>query len=156
MSFSRSLAAVAELFIDGVGPSVGYVEFLQESPDEDVFVTVNLHDIPEGGHGFHIHQYGDMSRGCESMDPHYNPENTVHGGRSGFPRHPGDMGNVWSGPDQLVTESFYVPVDLNEVIGRGLVLHEGLDDLGRGGNLESLETGNAGGRYACGLILPKK
>ena len=38
------------------------------------------------------------------------------------------------------------------VIGKSIVLHEGTDDLGQGGHSDSLTTGNAGGRLACGNI----
>lgn len=38
------------------------------------------------------------------------------------------------------------------VIGRVLLVHENVDDLGRGGNALSKVNGNAGGRLACGVI----
>ena len=38
------------------------------------------------------------------------------------------------------------------IIGRAIVVHEGIDDLGLGGNEGSKTTGNAGGRVGCGVI----
>lgn len=38
------------------------------------------------------------------------------------------------------------------IIGRGLVIHNNSDDLGKGGTPDSLTTGNSGSRIACAVI----
>lgn len=50
---------------------------------------------------------------------------------------------------------YYEPVNRSgeySVIGRSIMVHEGVDDLGKGGHELSPTTGNAGGRIACGEI----
>ena len=39
-----------------------------------------------------------------------------------------------------------------EVLLRAIVIHADEDDLGKGGDEESLKTGNAGDRVGCGVI----
>jgi Cu-Zn family superoxide dismutase len=38
------------------------------------------------------------------------------------------------------------------VIGRSIVVHEGIDDLGSTDHADSKTTGNSGARLACGVI----
>lgn len=38
------------------------------------------------------------------------------------------------------------------IIGRGIVVHAAVDDLGLTSHVDSLKTGNAGGRVACGVV----
>ena len=99
---------------------------------------------------------GNLSKGCVTAGPHWNPEGVTHGGPGKAVRHHGDLGNILAGEDGIATYSvtddkimLYGP---HSIIGRSMVCHAGVDDLGEGGNEESLKTGNAGGRVACGVI----
>jgi len=92
------------------------------------------------------------------MGGHYNPDGVDHGNlESG---HVGDLGNV-TADDSGVADFTIVAkrVDLvgdRSVVGRGIVIHADTDDLGLGGDEESLKTGNAGDRLACGIIVLKE
>ena len=38
-------------------------------------------------HGLHVHEFGDLSMGCQSAGGHYNPFDVVHGAPSDSPQY---------------------------------------------------------------------
>ena len=135
----------------------GTILFLQK-PGTPTLIRGRIEGLESGEHGFHIHEFGDMSDGCASMGGHYNPDGENHGNLD--KGHVGDLGNVTAN-EQGVADFTIVAkrVDLvgdRSVIGRGIMIHADPDDLGRGGDAESLKTGNAGDRLACGIIAIKE
>ena len=119
-------------------------------------ISAEITGLKPGQHGFHIHQFGNLTQGCKTAGPHYNPAGNVHGGPDSEVRHVGDLGNVIAGEDGVAKyeiEDHLVSLwGENTVFGRAFVVHAGIDDLGVGGHELSATTGNAGGRLACGVI----
>ena len=123
-----------------------------ESRGEQTLASCHLTGLTPGLHGFHVHRCGDLSNGCASTCDHYNPENSTHGGPTGKNRHRGDFGNILANEKGLCEDRVLADVCLHEIVGRAFVIHADEDDLGHGGDAESLKTGNAGKRIACGII----
>lgn len=116
-----------------------------------VKVSAQISGLTPGDHGFHIHQYGDCSSGDgKSAAGHFNPENKAHAGPTSAERHIGDMGNITADADGNANHEYVDTVislnGANSIIGRGVIIHAGTDDL------TSQPTGAAGGRVACGVI----
>ncbi|KAI9282550.1 copper/zinc superoxide dismutase [Sporodiniella umbellata] len=135
----------------------GVIHFYQESFHSPTRVVANITGLAPGLHGFHIHEFGDLSNGCASTGSHYNPFNKTHGGPDVKDRHVGDLGNISvdnsTGVAFLNTTSDYIKLKHRySIIGRAVVVHTGEDDLGLGGSPLSNTTGNAGGRLACAVI----
>lgn len=135
----------------------GTIKFSQSKKYKRVKVTYHIKGLSDGLHGFHVHEYGDLTDGCSSSCAHFNPYNKLHGGRNSKIRHVGDLGNILS-KDKVAKGVFYDNlISLNpkskcSIIGRCIVVHKDIDDLGKGDNKESTNTGNAGKRLACGVI----
>lgn len=81
-----------------------------------------------------------------------------HGSPLDFHRHAGDLGNIiadYNGVARISLFDRHISLDRNSPVyvgGLAFVVHAGEDDLGRGGDAESLKTGNAGGREGCGIV----
>jgi len=137
----------------------GILQPSQENANAPVRITGSISRLnPEGNHGFHVHESGDI-RGenpCASTGGHFNPHGKTHGAPADNERHVGDLGNIVadaSGNARIdITDDKISLTGGNSVLGRAIVVHEKMDDLGKGGDEGSLKTGNAGGRIACGLI----
>lgn len=116
--------------------------------DDGVQVQAEIEGLEEGNHGFHIHQYGDCSASDgTSAGGHFNPADNDHAGPTDSPRHMGDMGNIEADADGNATIDYVdSTIDMDQIIGRGLIVHGGEDDL------ESQPTGDAGPRMGCGVI----
>ena len=140
---------------------VGIIKFSEEPEKKRMKISYDVQGLTDGEHGFHIHQYGDLTNGCVSAGPHFNPYHHVHGGLDSpsTKRHLGDLGNIKSkngkAKGTLYAPHLRIMNAKTAVLGRMIVIHENKDDLGLGtGALrkESLLTGNAGKRLACGII----
>lgn len=129
-----------------------------ETPNGEVKIDINIVGLKKSSkHGFHVHEYGDMSEQCDSMCAHFNPYNKSHGGPDSTNRHVGDLGNLITNSQGVAKYQTYDSMiklrgTKSNIIGRGLIIHEDEDDLGLGNQPDSLTTGHAGKRVACAVI----
>jgi len=151
----ETVTAVCELYPnDNVEGTI----LFKQQPNKPTLIIGEIKGLSPGKHGFHIHEFGDLSKGCESAGGHYNPDGIDHGDLS--KGHVGDLGNITADENGIAEIRIVAErVDLlgeRSVVGRSVVVHSDVDDLGKGGNEESLKTGNAGDRLACGVIVMKE
>jgi len=152
----KPLKAIVVLLSTQPGVVRGNITFTQTKCGEPVLVDVAIEGLSAGLHGFHVHEKGDYSGGCNSFGGHFNPDKLDHGARDDQVRHVGDLGNVNASGDGVASTKFSDSLiqlaGPRSIIGRGIVVHEKEDDLGRTSHPDSKKTGNAGGRVACGII----
>lgn len=120
-----------------------------------VRITANVTDLPNRSHGFHIHQYGDLSSeiGASTGGHFVNPLGSPvpHGYPDDEVRHWGDFGNLWVRQDAPKGVAIYVRTDyvitLAGIVGRGMTVH-----LGKDQGPSEQPSGAAGERIATGVI----
>jgi len=138
----------------------GHILFEQICHTYPVKVTFRLFGFLKVNaiHAIHIHEYGDLTSGCTSLGGHWNPEKTNHGSYLyQTVRHAGDLINnlqVQSGKvfNYEYEDALLTLYGKDSILGRSVVIHNGIDDQGFGHDASSLITGNAGGRLTCAII----
>ncbi|MET0915029.1 MAG: superoxide dismutase family protein [Jiangellaceae bacterium] len=148
------------------GSSVGWM-MLHEVRDK-VVVSGLAQGLTPGFHGFHIHAVGVCDPAAPtgpfmSAGGHYNPTLLSHGD------HAGDMPPLLVTADGRAYTSFatdrFTLDSLRDVDGSAVMVHAGRDNLANiptrytaggvpGPDAETLRTGDAGARVACGAIAP--
>lgn len=140
------------------GDVKGTVFFDQKDEQSPVILSGEVEGLKKGKHGFHVHEFGDNTNGCTSAGAHFNPKKMEHGAPDSTVRHVGDLGNIETATDGVVTKVCIQDSQIsllpgpNNIVGRTLVVHADPDDLGTGGHELSKTTGNAGARLGCGVI----
>jgi superoxide dismutase, Cu-Zn family len=118
---------------------------------ESLQATVEVHDMPQGMHGAHVH----MTGACEAPDftsagGHWNPTGAQHGLENPQGAHAGDMPNLEVGANGSGTLTFMLPAGTYEQLmdedGAAFVVHAGPDDL------KTDPSGDSGARVACGVF----
>lgn len=142
-------SAVAVLVPGGDSHVKGTVHFTREN--DGVRVQASIDGLSPGQHGFHVHEFGDLSKSdLTSAGGHFNPEHHHHAGRDATERHVGDLGNLEADANGHAEVDF-VDKQLkldgpHSIVGRSVIVHGKADDL------KSQPAGDAGPRVAGGVI----
>lgn len=167
-SAAGGVVALAELR-NQAGDPVGRVVFKKHGHDIIGVAKVTLPVATAQFRGFHIHANnvdnfpatpdGDPADGCQgnftSVDGHWALTGQTHG------NHAGDLPVLMRDPATGYAEAEFVigKFQPGDVIGKAVVVHADPDNYAhiptRYGTADSatLATGDAGGRYACGVIV---
>jgi len=140
----------------GPGASVG--EIVMTQGPAGVTFDLNLHDLPPGPHGFHIHVNpscapavaGDKATPAGGAGGHLDPAKTgMHMGPMGE-GHLGDLPRIVVAPDGTLHGEVTAErvKSLNDLKGHSLMLHVGGDNYAD----TPAPLGGGGARMACGVI----
>lgn len=127
---------------------------LTQAP-QGVLIRVELTGVPEGAHGFHIHETGVCEPPFESAGRHFSPAESAHGYLPAEGPHAGDLPNLHVPASGELTEEVFTSfvslepenaAALLDQDGAALVIHEGADDY------RSQPSGDSGSRIACAVL----
>ena len=115
---------------------------------EGVVIRVDAAGLPEGAHGFHLHETGACSPDFAAAGGHFAPDGGEHGFMNAAGPHEGDLPILHASADGAAKADYYsgrVTLDaLMDDDGAAVIVHEAGDSY-------EAEAGS-GGRLACGVI----
>lgn len=148
-SRSQTAEVAKSRLVNQHGDEVGTVEIKRKG--EGVLITGNFMKLKKGTQqAFHVHEKGECRGNFESAKDHFNPHGREHGAPHDH-SHAGDLGNLQTDRDgnakfRYETDKLSLIGDERSVLGKSFIIHDGKDDF------RSQPSGDAGGRFACGII----
>ena len=152
--FAQTPQQAAATFFNPQGQEIGRATLTQTA--SGVLIDIDVSNISEGEHGFHIHETGacDAANAFKSAGGHFEPAQHQHGYMAEHGPHAGDMPNQFVGTDGKLRAHVVNPnitladgaASLFDADGSAIVIHADPDDYA------SQPTGNAGDRIACAVI----
>jgi superoxide dismutase, Cu-Zn family len=135
----------------GQGENIGTIT--AEDSFSGVLLTPQLHDLPPGLHGFHVHINPNCSNNGEAAGGHLDPDNTKeHDGPYNKHGHLGDLPVLIVNKDGTANLPTLAPrFKLSKIIGHALMIHAGGDNYSD----QPEKLGGGDGRIACGVIAKK-
>lgn len=131
----------------GHGKSIGTVSF-SRSP-YGVLITPNLHGLPPGMHGFHIHQQPSCADDAMAAGGHLDPNNTKKHLGPYQDGHLGDLPTLYVNQSGDATQPILAPrLTMSDLPRHSLMIHAGGDNYSD----QPKPLGGGGARIACGLI----
>jgi len=156
-SSSRQGANARATLHDAAGMEVGTVKLKQKGDSVQLKVKVEG-SVPPGFHGFHVHTTGACVPPFTSAGGHYNPGGATHRD------HAGDLPVLYVDADGEAEARFssdrFGLSDLFDADGSAFILHNSPDNYANiptdrydpDPDAATLATGDAGSRFACGVI----
>lgn len=138
------------------GKALGTVEF--SAVNHGVLIVFDLHDLPPGAHGIHLHVSGncDAKSGFTRAGPVLSlTPGKQHGYLAEGGPEAGDLPNQFAGPDgrlhaSVITTAFSLGNGKKSIFDRdgvALIVDQRADDY------RTQPLGNAGARIACGVVM---
>lgn len=174
MRLVPSLAAAAAALTLGAAPALAQDALTSGAPDATATLTnrdgaeagrVEIHEtaqgllfrvdarnLPQGWHGFHIHETADCSGDFKAAGGHYAPGGQGHGFATKEGAHAGDLPNIHAGEDGVAKADMHAVglsldgnmAPLMDEDGSALIVHAKADSY--------QDSAGAGDRIACGEI----
>ncbi|WP_420474515.1 superoxide dismutase family protein [Noviherbaspirillum sp. ST9] len=152
---AQKLSADVKLY-NTTGNPVGKVRLTQEGSGT-VSVQAQVHDLPPGFHGFHVHAVGECVPPFTSAGGHFDQDAHTHRD------HSGDFPVLLVNADGTATARFntdrFSVADLFDADGSAVIVHAGPDNYANiptryaaAPDATTLATGDAGARIACGVV----